>query len=81
VVASILCFVIYAVDKSAAVSGRRRVRETTLLTLGVIGGWPGALFAQQILRHKTRKATFRSTFWMTVAVNVVAFVFVTAVVR
>jgi len=72
--ASLACIVVYAVDKSAAVAGRRRVSENTLLALGLAGGWPGALIAQQALRHKSSKAAFRSAFWGTVVVNVAAFV-------
>lgn len=73
-VASVMCFVLYAIDKSAAVTGRWRVSEKNLIVLGLIGGWPGALFAQQLLRHKSSKATFRAAFWASVAVNVAAFV-------
>ncbi len=69
-VASILCFIAYARDKSAATSGRWRVQESTLLVLGFLGGWPGAIVAQQVLRHKTKKASFRSAFWSTVVANV-----------
>jgi uncharacterized membrane protein YsdA (DUF1294 family) len=72
--ASVLCFVAYAVDKSAAVAGRWRISESILLSLGLIGGWPGAIVAQQILRHKTKKTRFRSAFWGSVLLNVVAFV-------
>lgn len=70
---SLVCFVFYAVDKSAAVAARWRVPETTLLLLGFAGGWPGAIVAQQMLRHKTKKASFRQAFWGTVALNVLVF--------
>ncbi|GGF04398.1 hypothetical protein GCM10011313_29300 [Mycetocola zhadangensis] len=66
---SILCFVSYAVDKSAAVSGRRRTPENTLLSLGLLGGWPGAIVAQQVFRHKIRKQTFMRVFGGTVVAN------------
>ena len=72
--ASLLCFIAYAIDKSAAVAGRRRISERTLLTLGFIGGWPGGLLAQQVLRHKTRKASFLVAFWLSVVVNVAVLV-------
>jgi uncharacterized membrane protein YsdA (DUF1294 family) len=75
-----VCFAVYAVDKSAAAAGRWRISENTLLLLGVLGGWPGAIVAQQTLRHKTQKANFRSAFWGTVVVNLIAFVlFITPV--
>jgi uncharacterized membrane protein YsdA (DUF1294 family) len=45
-----------------------------LLLLGLAGGWPGAVLAQQYLRHKSAKAEFRAAFWMTVGLNVAAFV-------
>ena len=70
---SLICFLVYAADKSAATAKRWRVSEATLLLWGVVGGWPGAIVAQQTLRHKTQKASFRSVFWFTVIVNLIAF--------
>lgn len=70
-VMSVACFATYAADKRSARENRRRVPERTLLTLGLLCGWPGAIVAQQLLRHKTIKRSFRSSFWTTVAMNVV----------
>ena len=64
----------YAIDKSAARSGAWRSSEQSLLLLGLAGGWPGAIVAQQLLRHKTRKASFQLAFWGTVFLNVAGFV-------
>ena len=72
--ASVVCFVVYVVDKSAAVAGRWRVSESTLIFLGLVGGWPGAIVAQQVSRHKSNKVTFRSAFWGSVVLNVLAFI-------
>lgn len=72
--ASLLAFLIYAVDKSAAAADSWRVKESTLLAVGLVGGWPGAIVAQQTLRHKSSKQSFLDAFWTTVALNVVAFV-------
>jgi uncharacterized membrane protein YsdA (DUF1294 family)/cold shock CspA family protein len=71
---SVLAFVAYAVDKSAARKNHWRTKESTLHVLGLIGGWPGALVAQQILRHKSKKESFRTGFWLTVIVNCVVVV-------
>ena len=49
----------YAADKSAARAGRWRIPESTLLMLGLCCGWPGGIVAQQWLRHKSVKPSFR----------------------
>ena len=72
--ASGLSFALYAVDKAAAIDKRDRIPESMLLWLGFVGGWPGAIVAQQVLRHKTAKLTFRIRFWLSVAANVALFV-------
>lgn len=70
VVMSALTFLVYALDKSAARQGRWRTREQTLHLLALAGGWPGALVAQRLLHHKSRKASFLGVFWFTVVANV-----------
>ncbi|WP_258187274.1 cold shock and DUF1294 domain-containing protein [Variovorax sp. WS11] len=70
---SLITFFAYALDKSAARQNARRTQESTLHFLALAGGWPGALLAQQLLRHKSTKAEFRSVFWGTVVVNAAAF--------
>ena len=73
VAASLLTFIMYAWDKSAARSGEWRTQESTLHLMSLAGGWPGALIAQQKLRHKTKKQSFRLVFWVTVLLNCGAF--------
>lgn len=73
VAASLVCAVAYAADKSAAQQGRWRIPEAHLLLLGLAGGWPGAIVAQQLLRHKSSKVSFRMAFWATVVLNVAGF--------
>jgi uncharacterized membrane protein YsdA (DUF1294 family)/cold shock CspA family protein len=72
--ASLIAFLMYAIDKSAARRGARRTPERSLHGIAILGGWPGALIAQQLLRHKSSKAEFRTVFWSTVMLNIVAFV-------
>ena len=66
---SLLCFAVYAADKSAARTGGPRVRERTLHLLALFGGWPGAVLAQRLLHHKSVKIPFRAVFWLTVLLN------------
>ncbi|MDD5388974.1 MAG: DUF1294 domain-containing protein [Gallionellaceae bacterium] len=68
-VSSLITYVAYAMDKSAARRGRWRTKESTLHLLSLVGGWPGALVAQYRLRHKSRKLSFRVAFWATVVLN------------
>ncbi|MFZ0487472.1 MAG: cold shock and DUF1294 domain-containing protein [Arenicellales bacterium] len=67
--ASVVAFVAYALDKSAARNDRWRTQESTLHLFALVGGWPGALAAQRLLRHKSRKRSFQIVFWGTVVVN------------
>lgn len=56
-------------DKRYAREGRRRVPESSLLTMAAIGGTPAALIARQWLRHKTQKQPFSAYLWLIVAVQ------------
>jgi uncharacterized membrane protein YsdA (DUF1294 family)/cold shock CspA family protein len=69
VIASGVTFMAYGFDKSAAMNGRWRTRERSLHLLSLLGGWPGALVAQRMFRHKSRKADFQVVFWITVLIN------------
>jgi uncharacterized membrane protein YsdA (DUF1294 family) len=73
--ASLITFIIYLIDKSAAQAGRWRIPEKTLHTLALAGGWPGAWVAQKVLRHKTSKKEFQLVFWLTVVLNLGALIF------
>ncbi len=78
VVASVLCFAMYAVDKSAAKAGRWRTSENALLLLGLACGWPGAMLAQAMLRHKASKPSFKLRFAFTVVLNIALFAYLVA---
>lgn len=68
-VLSAVSFVLYGADKAASRKGEWRTRESTLHVLALAGGWPGALIAQHVFRHKTTKQPFRRVFWATAAGN------------
>ena len=70
--ASVTAAGVYAADKSAARRNQWRTPERMLHLLALVGGWPGALVAQAVFRHKSRKPSFRIVFWTTVALNCAA---------
>lgn len=79
--ASILTFFTYAFDKSAAQRGTWRTSEGTLHLMALLCGWPGALLAQQLLRHKSAKSEFRAVFWATAVLNTGALVVLASPLR
>ncbi len=64
-------FCAYALDKRAANRGRWRTAERTLHLLDLLGGWPGGVIAQQTLRHKSHKRSFRMILGLTIALHIV----------
>ncbi|NMY74709.1 DUF1294 domain-containing protein [Pseudomonas sp. WS 5071] len=68
-VMSVLAFGLYWYDKQQAKAGQWRTPEKVLHGVELLGGWPGACVAQQLLRHKTRKVSFQLWFWLIVAVH------------
>ncbi|MEQ9460589.1 MAG: DUF1294 domain-containing protein [Phycisphaeraceae bacterium] len=69
-VLGVVVFVLYALDKRAAVKGRARTTEGTLHLLELMGGWVGAMIARRLLRHKSRKVSFRVVSWLIVVAHV-----------
>lgn len=65
-------FAVYWRDKWAAQRGHWRTPENTLHLWSLLGGWPMARIAQQVLRHKSAKASFQRTYWLTAALHVAA---------
>lgn len=73
--ASLVCFGMYAADKAAAKAGRWRTSESQLLLAGLACGWPGAIVAQKLMRHKSSKQSFKQRFLVTVMLNMAAFAY------
>lgn len=66
---SLISFGQYWNDKRSAQKGRWRTPESQLQLVALLGGWPGALVAQQVFRHKTRKLPFQLLFWLIVLLH------------
>lgn len=71
---NVITYWCYAQDKEAAQLGNRRIPEQSLHILSFLGGWPAAYLAQQKLRHKTQKQTFKKVYLCTIAFNILLIV-------
>ncbi|MDI1262470.1 MAG: DUF1294 domain-containing protein [bacterium] len=58
VIVNAAVFVLFMLDKHLAKERSRRVPESTLLLVALIGGSVGAIIGQQYWRHKTQKSRF-----------------------
>jgi len=64
-----ISYITFKWDKRAAQQGNWRVSERTLQLQSLLGGWPGAWYAQANLRHKSQKGSFKWLFYLTVLMN------------
>ena len=71
-VMSAVSFVLYGIDKKRARAGAWRISEAMLHASELFGGWPGALLAQSLLRHKRQKRSYMVVFWAIVGVHAAA---------
>ncbi|MBU6960324.1 DUF1294 domain-containing protein [Pseudomonas sp. CVAP len=68
-IVSLLAFCLYWSDKRKARADSWRTPENVLHAIELTGGWPGALLAQQVFRHKTRKVSYQLVFWIIVLLH------------
>ena len=66
----VITYFAYSSDKSKAITEEYRTSEKSLHILSLIGGWMGAIIAQQRFRHKNKKSSFQILFWITVFFNI-----------
>lgn len=71
-VASLSALIAYWRDKRAAERGQWRIRERTLHLLELAGGWPGALLARRLFRHKTRDQPFVLVLYSIIVLHTLA---------
>ncbi|RZJ01585.1 MAG: DUF1294 domain-containing protein [Rubrivivax sp.] len=66
---NLVTFGVYWHDKYAASKNQWRIAENTLHAWSLAGGWPSAWLAQQVLRHKSSKASFQSGYFASVVLH------------
>ena len=71
-VLNLVAFAAMGFDKQLARSRSSRIPEAWLLWLAFLGGSPGAIFAQQWIRHRTVKEPFRSLLYGITVLQVAA---------
>ena len=57
-VVNVLLFIFMGIDKRRAIKDKWRIKEATLLTMGLIGGGIGGFIGMKLFHHKTRKWYF-----------------------
>jgi uncharacterized membrane protein YsdA (DUF1294 family) len=63
-------FVAQWLDKRRAIAGAWRIRESTLLMLGLPLAAPGMFFGMRVFRHKTSKTSFLAKAAVVLLLNV-----------
>lgn len=71
VVNSLLSILLYATDKHLAQYKYWRIPEKNLQIWSFLYGWPGALYAQQVFKHKRKKISFMVQFVFLTIINIV----------
>ena len=66
---NIFCFFAYGRDKHLAKTGGWRIPEIQIHTLELLGGTLGAIMGQKVFRHKTKKKSYRATFFATIVIQ------------
>jgi len=57
-------------DKRRAKKDQWRIKEGTLLSWALVGGWPGGIWAMRRFRHKTSKRSFQAKYVLAVLLNI-----------
>jgi uncharacterized membrane protein YsdA (DUF1294 family) len=70
---NIATLALYGYDKHQATAGGTRIPEAALHVAALLGGSPGAVLAQGLFRHKTRKRSFRIVLIGIILLQVAAF--------
>lgn len=73
---NLVAIIITVYDKIHAKTGKRRVRESTLLLISALFGSVGMYLTMLIIRHKTRKAKFMITLPIMIILQILFIYFI-----
>jgi uncharacterized membrane protein YsdA (DUF1294 family)/cold shock CspA family protein len=59
----------YTREQKISHTSQARTPESMLHLLSLLGGWPGAGIAQTLLRYRSRKPSFQTMYWSSVALH------------
>ncbi|MDR2939395.1 MAG: DUF1294 domain-containing protein [Clostridiales bacterium] len=72
---NMVLFILFYIDKRSSQKNSWRVRESTLLFMGLAGGAIGGLAGMNFFHHKTRKKYFFFVYTFSVVAHVACLVF------
>ncbi|MDD7306718.1 MAG: DUF1294 domain-containing protein [Peptoniphilaceae bacterium] len=55
---NLITFIFYGLDKAYAKKHKRRIKESHLILMGLLGGGIGGLLAMKVFKHKSKKLYF-----------------------
>lgn len=73
---TLISFFAMGIDKRKAIKGRRRVPESTLFLLAIIGGSAGGIAGMYVFRHKTLHKQFTVGFPIILILQVALGIFI-----
>lgn len=73
---NIITFLAMLIDKKKAKKGSWRIKESTLLTMGLIGGSIGGIAGMYIFRHKTQKPKFVFLFPTMLVIHIILAIYI-----
>lgn len=81
IIINLITFIVFGVDKRAAIKKRSRIRVSTLLTLSFVGGSLGGLIAMHLFRHKTKKLQFTLLLPLMIILHIAVFLYIKGLIQ
>ncbi|MDN3708565.1 DUF1294 domain-containing protein [Myroides ceti] len=76
IIINYIAYSLFHIDKDRAIKGRKRISEKNLLIASALGGSFGSWLGMQHFRHKTKKTSFKISFYIIIAFQLFLLLFV-----